>query len=175
MPKSLVHFNPIPYNILHVLLEKIGIIFQNLLAFLIHEIKEVIEMKAKTVCRPIPPLLHDRPPILQPPLRDLQAIDKLPPLQPRQGYLLLNCLKPLSYGFDIMRSMLLEGKTRNAKKSIITRKTDDAKLLLRMNLAKCLVEPRFGTIAPRVEPFPKWSNFLRGLIMRLELLIAGAH
>ena len=132
-------------------------------------------MKAKTVRRPIPPLLHDRPPILQPPFRDLQPIDKLPPLQPRQGYLLLNCLKPLSYGFDIMRSMLLEGKTRNAKKSIITRKTDDAKLLLRMNLAKCLVEPRFGTIAPRVEPFPKWSNFLRGLIMRLELLIAGAH
>lgn len=71
MSKSLVHLYPISYDILHVLLEKIRIILQNLLAFLIDEIEEIIEMKTKTVCSSIPSLLHYNPSILQPPLSDL--------------------------------------------------------------------------------------------------------
>lgn len=89
--------------------------------------------------------------------------------------MLLNGLQSLSYGFDIMRSMLFQGEAGDAKKSIIAGKTDDAKLLFWMDLAKSLVESRFGAIAPGVEPFAKRCNFFGGLIMRLELLIAGAH
>lgn len=74
-----------------------------------------------------------------------------------------------------MRSMLFQGEAGDAKKSIIAGKTDDAKLLFWMDLAKSLVESRFRAIAPWVEPFPKRCNFFGGLIMRLELLIAGAH
>ena len=62
--------------------------------------------------------------------------------------MLLNGLQSLSYGFDIMRSMLFQGEAGDAKKSIIAGKTDDAKLLFWMDLAKSLVESRFRAIAP---------------------------
>jgi len=91
MSKSLVHFNTIPYNILHILLKKIGIILQYFFAFLINKIKQIIEMKTKAVCCTIPPLLHYGSPIFQSPFRNLQAINKLPTLQPRKWYLLLDC------------------------------------------------------------------------------------
>jgi hypothetical protein len=46
-----------------------------------------------------------------------------------------------------MGSMLLIGNARNAKEGISTRKTNNTKLLLRMDLAKYLREKRFWTLA----------------------------
>ncbi len=89
--------------------------------------------------------------------------------------MLLNCFETFCYSFDIMRCMFFQRKARNTKKSIITRKTDDTKLLLGMNLTKDLIKSRFWTITPRIKSFSKWCYFFSGLIMRLKLLVTRTH
>lgn len=78
MSESLVHLNTIPHHILHILFEKVWIILQDLLAFLIDKIKKIIEMKPNAISGTIPPLLYYRPPIFQPPFCNLQTINKFP-------------------------------------------------------------------------------------------------